>query len=214
MTQFQKTGVLALMLALPVLLWLFLKLFGQNQFDIPLYYPHGLDSLANCNNTTAPHQVSQLSLENLQGASVDENALSGKVNIIYFLPDNCADTCLLVLEELAKLQKVFEAQPSVQLLTIGSHHDQITLQSLSQRYRAQPKKWQFLMSGMPTIKRCQFALPLKNISIAETLILIDSKRRIRGYYVGTEPDEVDRLTVEIKILLSNMEAQVVLNEEL
>ena len=202
------------MITLPVLLWLFLKLFGQNQFDIPLYYPHGLDSLANCNNTTAPHQVSQLSLENSQGASMDKNVLTGQVTAVYFLPNNCTDTCLLVLEELAKLQEVFETQSPVQILAIGSHHNQTTLQSLSQRYRAQPKKWQFLTGGTSTIKRCQFALPLKNISIAETLVLIDSKRRIRGYYVGTEPDEVDRLTVEIKILLSNMEAQVVLNEEL
>ena len=202
------------MITLPVLLWLFLKLFGQNQFDIPLYYPHGLDSLANCNNTTAPHQVSQLSLENSQGASMDKNVLTGQVTAVYFLPNNCTDTCLLVLEELAKLQEVFETQSPVQILAIGSHHNQTTLQSLSQRYRAQPKKWQFLTGGTSTIKRCQFALPLKNIPIAETLVLIDSKRRIRGYYAGTEPDEVDRLTVEIKILLSNMEAQVVFNEEL
>ena len=214
MTKFQKTGVLALMLALPVLFWLFLKFFGQNQFDIPLYYPYGLDSLANCNNTTAPHQVSQLPLKSLQGASVNENTLAGQASILYFLPNDCTDTCLLVLEELAKLQKVFEAQLPVQILAIGSSDDQAALQSLSQRYRAQPRKWQFLMGSMPTIKRCQFALPLKNIPIAETLILVDSDRRVRGYYAGTEPDEIDRLTVEMKILLSNMEAQVALNGEL
>lgn len=204
MTKFQKTGVLALMLALPVLLWLFLKFFGQNQFDIPLYYPNGLDSLTNCNNTTAPHQVSQLSLENLQGASIDERALSGQASIIYFLPDNCTDTCLLVLEELAKLQKVFEAQSSVQILTIGSTDDPAALQSLSQRYRAQPEEWRFLIGATPVIKRCQFALPFPKMSTNQTLVLVDSSRRIRGYYAGTEPDEVDRLTVEIKILLSNM----------
>ena len=204
MTKFQKTGVLALMLALPVLLWLFLEFFGQNQFDIPLYYPNGLDSLTNCNNTTAPHQVSQLSLENLQGASVDEHALSGQASIIYFLPDNCTDTCLFVLEELAKLQEVFETQPSVQILTIGSADDQAALQSLSQRYRAQPEKWQFLTGGTPAMKRCQFALPFQNMSTDQTLVLVDSNRSIRGYYTGAEPDEVDRLTVEVKILLSNV----------
>lgn len=203
MTKFQKTGVLALMLVLPVLLWLFLKFFGQNQFDIPLYYPNGLDSLAGCNNTTAPHQVSQLSLKNLQSASVDENMLTGQASIIYFLPNNCPDTCLLVLEELAKLQKVFEAQPNVQILAIGDQANQAALQSLSQRFRTQPKVWQFLTGGTSDVKRCQFALPLQNISTDQTLVLVDSDRRIRGYYAGTESDEVDRLTVELKILLSN-----------
>ena len=206
MTKFQKIGVLALMLALPVLFWLFLKFFGQNQFDIPLYYPNGLDSLANCNNTTAPHQVSQLSLESLQGASVDESALTGQATIVYFLPNDCTNTCLLVLEELAKLQKVFEDQPNVRILAIGDQANQAALQSLSQRFRAQPETWQFLTGSTPNIKWCQFALPLNNIPIVETLILVDSDRSIRGYYAGAEPDEIDRLTVEIKILLSNMEA--------
>ena len=33
-------------------------------------------------------------------------------------------------------------------------------------------------------------------------VLIDSKRRIRGYYDGTNPDEVDELIADIRILQS------------
>jgi len=34
------------------------------------------------------------------------------------------------------------------------------------------------------------------------LILVDEKRRIRGYYDATEPKEVDRLIGDIKVLLN------------
>ena len=33
-------------------------------------------------------------------------------------------------------------------------------------------------------------------------VLIDSQRRIRGYYDGTNPDEVDELIADIRILQS------------
>jgi protein SCO1/2 len=37
---------------------------------------------------------------------------------------------------------------------------------------------------------------------SDKIILIDSEKRIRGYYTGTVSDEFDRLDNEIKVLLS------------
>ena len=36
----------------------------------------------------------------------------------------------------------------------------------------------------------------------EQFVLIDKERRIRGYYDGTNPDEVDELIADIRILQS------------
>ena len=45
-------------------------------------------------------------------------------------------------------------------------------------------------------KRCVFFMG-DELSVA----LVDSKRRIRGYYDGRDRDEVDRMIVEMKIIL-------------
>ena len=50
-------------------------------------------------------------------------------------------------------------------------------------------------------------VPLKKAKSAETIpyteqfILVDKQGYIRGFYDGTDPEEVDRLMAEVKILL-------------
>jgi protein SCO1/2 len=36
---------------------------------------------------------------------------------------------------------------------------------------------------------------------SDRFVLVDGKGRIRGYYSGTDPDEVDKLIKDIKIIL-------------
>jgi hypothetical protein len=55
----KKTIFLALALILPVVIFIFLKLFGKNQFDIPIYYKNGVDSVC-VTNTSKPFQVNEL----------------------------------------------------------------------------------------------------------------------------------------------------------
>jgi protein SCO1 len=50
----KKITYLLLALALPGLIFIFLKIFGKNRFDIPIYYKEGIsDSLREC---TGPHR--------------------------------------------------------------------------------------------------------------------------------------------------------------
>ncbi len=51
-----KAILLSLALILPVAIFIFLKLFGRNEFDIPVYYPNGVDSVC-VENQTKPYQV-------------------------------------------------------------------------------------------------------------------------------------------------------------
>jgi hypothetical protein len=43
-------------LILPIAIFIFLKLFGKNEFDIAIYYPNGVDSVC-VHNTSKPYQV-------------------------------------------------------------------------------------------------------------------------------------------------------------
>ena len=60
----KKQILLSLALILPVIVFIFLKFFGKNKFDIPLYYKNGVDSLAHvCEiGTSKPYQLSDSAL--------------------------------------------------------------------------------------------------------------------------------------------------------
>src|SRR5690606_41024568 len=87
------------------------------------------------------------------------------------------------------------------------------LQAYSEAYQPESKKWHFLTGGRGTddvyvIARNGFLVDAVRDTTREahfihssSLILIDSKRRIRGYYDVNRNKEVDRLIDEVKLLL-------------
>jgi len=53
-----KIFVISVVLLLPVLVFLFLKQFGSNEFTLPYYYEDG-HPLPECNSSSGPHFVSK-----------------------------------------------------------------------------------------------------------------------------------------------------------
>jgi hypothetical protein len=156
----RKTIFLTLALILPILVFLFLKFFGQNKFEIPVYYQDAIEKPTNCSiDFRAPYSVSDSLLSAL---GVD----SHRACFILF-KNMTGENDIRLREEVQqnKLQVVY----------------------LSEVLRKEEE------SQM----RCAFLLPDKFNSV-----LIDEKRRIRGYYAVDSRDETDRLLVELKILFN------------
>jgi len=69
-----------------------------------------------------------------------------------------------------------------------------------------------LLSGteadIDSFSQCELILPRASVPVAESIVLVDEQRRIRGYYQGTSTKEIDRLVAEIKILLYSREVEV------
>lgn len=196
-----KAGILLLLLALPVFIWLFLKFFGQNRFEVPVYYEEGT-SQQGCPDDQQPHVIPPFSLQSLsKDVPATEKMLNGRVSAVFFLNPPCDAACIQVMEELARVQDVFEKQGPVQLITISNF--KADARELATRFNSREDRWKFLMGEsqeVQDLKRCGFVLtqpPETNPSV----VLIDEKRRIRGYYAGTDPEDMDRLILEIRILL-------------
>jgi protein SCO1/2 len=103
--------------------------------------------------------------------------------------------------------------PAVQILsfTVDPKNDDISvLNEYSQKFSISGDEWQFVTGEKEKIyhlARCGFILPVEDgdgspedFIHSEKFILVDGQKRIRGYYDGTDRDEVDRLLVEIAIL--------------
>lgn len=198
----KKTGILLILLAIPVFIWLFLKLFGQNRFEVPVFYEEGV-KVTGCSNSSQPHVIPPFSLLGLAQKTTDEELLN-QLTIVYFFAYPCEAQCEEVMENLAKIQDIFESQPLIQIWAIGEAAVAASgLEQLANKYQSRQAQWKFMTGNeqaIETLKQCGFVLEGDNPSI----VLIDGDKRIRGYYTGTDSEEIDRLIVEIRILLRNL----------
>lgn len=201
MNKFGKTGILLVTLAIPVFIWLFLKFFGSNSFELPIYYTQGIDSLSDCRSTSQPHQISDFKLTQVNGDSLRLSDLKDHILLSYFLPNTCGADCEFVLEQLANVNTVLRNEENFQILVFANEkYSDEQLGSLQQRYDIASGQLYFLQSNTPAyndLKKCGFVLSAEQ---ENTLVLTDADQRIRGYYDGTDASEIDRLKGEVKIL--------------
>lgn len=201
MNQKLKAGILLVTLAIPVFIWLFLKNFGQNQFAVPIYYEAEVPDVSGCDHLDIPHQVR---INPDSGSPEDATtSLFGKTTVHYLLPEVCDSECQVVLEQLANLQTTFSENDAFQMVVFASaiHYDNTKLSELQKRYLANPRHWKFVLLQPTTyenVSRCELLIP--SVTIDQPLVLTDQNAMIRGYYYGIDPDEIDRLKGELKIL--------------
>lgn len=166
------------MLAIPLSIFIFLRIFGENKFDIPIQHTDGVkDKIGECDYGNGQFLVP----DSLLGSS------GLFVVFIYEARELSPNTLDNQYERIRELFK--SNMPEMKVFT----SDNITLDNVDIiKYPEQT---------LQQVMNCGFVTNIPN-----QYILIDAKRRIRGYY-STELDEVDRLIVEIKILIQNGDSE-------
>lgn len=157
-----KLLFLTLALVLPVAVFVFLKLFGKNEFDVPAMHQEGkIDAPANCDFMYAtPYQVPDSVIRNLHLKKTDS------LYVLYFDPSLNTPMNRIAVE--------FKWSP-VTVVAPSSFAGGLDIEKL--------KECVLLMQPPASVT------------------LLDHKNRIRGYYDGSDRDEVDRMIVEMKIIL-------------
>lgn len=181
-----KPVFLFLALLLPVCIFTFLKIFGNNQFDIPLYYQTEeelLEIKTACDNIDIPYTLNFERFDVFE-STANIPVLDNQITVVAYIlnPDNNHVFSMLSLKE--RLGDTFQ----MIIFSDNFSNDIIKNQNFIS-FKVGDNAKNFWHCGL-----------LSNEY--EKWVLIDSKRRIRGYYEVTE-EEIDRLIVEIKILLEN-----------
>ncbi len=102
----------------------------------------------------------------------------GQIKIISFFMNNASNQ---LVQQYSRVEKLASEEVRLERIT-GSGAEK----AATQKYRVTPLKK---------------AKSLETIPYNEQFVLLDKKGYIRGFYDGTNPEEIDRLTAEIKILL-------------
>lgn len=198
-----KIVFLSLMLLAPVAIYLFLRIFGQNEFGIPIYYSEGIPAdSAVCTQNNHPHRVDLSGVINDPNAK--ENLLSGKLSVIALLSEFDSD----LKERTSKLSRIASALSDSEIFQI------VMIESNGTSKNIQGKGSLIIETGIiKTIqsdieKMREFAICQlvvlnfnnENWNSNARIVLVDDLQRIRGYYSIDDFDDMDRLILEVKIL--------------
>jgi protein SCO1 len=200
MTKLWKISMLLLLLAIPAMAYIFLQLFGENRYDLPLYHESGVDVDSECVFAEGQHHINIQSAPVLSSLWNRENP-HNDILVISFLSSDCDDVCQLKFNQLSRVANFFS---SIQVISLVYEHKPMPVLK-KQLMSGLNSNWKFVTEEAADLEKfvlCELVLPFEVKSMHQ-FVLVDKEKRIRGYYNGLDVTEVDRLITEIRVLLNN-----------
>ncbi len=223
----KKLLILVTVLAVPGFLYYLLTEKGKNR-----YRPLGIFGEKKVASTfhlkrgvkipdTIYHQISDFKLVNQNGDSVGLPADTAQITIVNFFFTKCTSVCPQMNAQLAKVVDAYKGNRLVKFYSISVDPESDSPEVLAKyaaSYKADAKKWNFLTGNEELIFKLAKrdflvdAMPdtisKGNIIHSPMFILVDPKKRIRGYYDSTNQEQVDKLVDEVKVQIAEELRQV------
>lgn len=211
-----KALILGTLLLVPLLVFIFITTFGEHHFTLPTFFPE-LDAkgevVRDAKGDTVFKQLPPFELTSQEGQTISQADLTEGVHVANFFFATCTGVCRKMSSQLSRVQETFRKDPSVKIVsyTVNPEHDTVeVLQNYAAQYSAEPNQWYFLTGDREQIyslAQTGYQVPVEQVAgqqdfiHSEKLMLVDKEQRVRGIYDGLDPVDVDRLIIEIKVLL-------------
>ncbi len=171
------------------------------------------------NNDTIYHTIGAFELTNQNAEKVNAFTTKGKIYVADFFFASCQSICPQMSSNLTTVQKAFEKEEDVLILShsVNPLHDTVeVLKKYAESYGAISGKWHLLTGSKTTIynlaKNDYLVNALEDDGTpegflhSELFLLIDKFGRIRGMYDGTDKVQVNKLIEDIKLLKTEKES--------
>lgn len=159
------------------------------------------------------HKIADFSLINQNGKTITQEDYKGKIYVVDFFFTTCQTICPIMTDNMFEIQKKIIADDEIMLLSHTVTPEIDTVAQLK-RYAVEKgvvdSKWNLVTGDKKQIYELarKSYLAVKNngdggpfdMIHTENFVLIDKKRQIRGFYDGTDSEEIERLLNDIKIL--------------
>jgi protein SCO1/2 len=187
---------------------------GHDNSEIQLLPIYGeKKAVGNETKDTIYHTVKPFLFINQYNQKVTEETIKGKIYIADFFFATCESICPKMSTQLVTVQNAFAKDDSVLILshTVNPMHDTVeVLKKYAERFGATKNKWHLLTGNKKEIydmARYSYLVnaleddgSAEGFLHSELFVLIDSKKRIRGFYDGTDNVAVAKLIADIKLL--------------
>ncbi|MBI1979928.1 MAG: DUF420 domain-containing protein, partial [Elusimicrobia bacterium] len=152
-------------------------------------------------------EVQDFMLTESDGKNFSKSDLRGKVWIANFILTRCQGPCPILSSRMAGLQKEVHPETALVSFSVDPEYDTPVILSLyAQNYRARAN-WFFLTGNPADIRnllRNSFHVGTEGTGpqMIHSLLfaLVDAQGKIRGYYNGTDLEEIKRISRDAKIL--------------
>jgi protein SCO1/2 len=165
------------------------------------------------------HKIAHFSLLDQDSRLFNDRQLKGKVYVAEYFFTTCKTICPIMNGQMCRVQKALNEEQDFAIVSFTVDPETDTPERLKQYcsvHNAIPGKWHFLTGTKHQLynlaRKSFFVLkPAEVVNQGDVgsdfihtnhFVLVDQERRIRGYYDGTNPKDVDRLISDAKKLLS------------
>jgi len=194
----------------------------KHERKLPILNPTDVNHVlvdSSLHNKGVDHTILDFQLTNQNGENVSQEIIRDKVVVANFFFATCPTICPIMNNQLSRIHDKYLNNNDVIILshTVWPEIDTVeALKEYGERYKADSRRWQFLTGD----KYHLYNLARKSYLVApsehdpnfeqggdgdfihtENIVLIDKRRRIRGFYDGTDSLEMTQLIEDVQILL-------------
>lgn len=166
------------------------------------------------------HTIGEFAFQNQFDRTITREEVEGKVFVAEYFFTTCKSICPIMNKEMQRVYQEFKNNDDVRILsfTVDPETDDVAAMKKYAKYHGaeDDKTWHFLTGQ----KKDLYALARKSFFVLKpaeaqnlgdagsdfihtnNFVLVDKELRIRGYYDGTNPEEVDKLMHDMHRLLN------------
>jgi len=214
----KKLLVFGILLGFIVIMLSWLATGSHNFIALPILGPKEVIINEQGEVDTLYHTVPDFAFTDHRGQRFTSDSIRGKILVVDYFFTRCGTICPKMSRQMKRLDWLLEDPKfdNVMLLshTVDPQYDNAKILADYRRSFEASDQWVFLTGDKQSlyeqgvkgylISAQDDALAPGGFLHSEKFVLIDPKGRIRGYYDGTDVDEVSRLEKEVKLLIKEV----------
>jgi protein SCO1/2 len=164
------------------------------------------------------HTIGDFAFRDQNNQLITQNSVKGKVFVVEYFFTTCGTICPKMNEQMQRVQEAYRENSNTKILSFTVNPEIDTVEQMKRysiSHNADDQQWHFLTGKKEALydlaRKSFFVLKpaeAQNLGDAgsdfihtNNFVLIDQLMRIRGYYDGTNPKEVDKLIKHIQLVL-------------
>ncbi len=162
------------------------------------------------------HTIGDFSFTNQNGKTITQKDYEGKIYVADFFFTTCGSICPVMSKNMVDIQNAFLNNPKVMILS-HSVTPEIDSVSVLKKYALKEgvidAKWNLITGDKKHIysmaRKSYLAVKLGkpeelyDMVHTENFVLVDSEKRVRGFYDGTKKEDIQKLIEDINWLLED-----------
>ena len=212
-----KTLWVVLAVLSAIIIYLIYGALKPDEARLPVWHPKGMGINTELIDSTVQHikknhTIADFKLTNQIGKTITQENYKDKIYVANFFFTTCQTICPIMTDHMAQLQEKLKNNNEVMLLshTVMPEVDTVAqLKKYALEKGVNDSKWNLVTGSKIEIydlARKSYLAAKENpgdpygLIHTENTLLIDKKRRVRGFYDGTLQEDIKRLLVDIEKL--------------